>query len=138
MRVFWAQPLRSTRVILTTRDAAVFARHLKSDKMTTWYLYFFLNSYFLFQVVPGAVNAWQLALNVKRARGPIKLNRKCMNNQYFLVDEDPGEQVKIYNLNHFTTSKLSFLHPFIVSSVQSQFRKNVDSWNINKSCPKHF
>ena len=80
---------------MTTRDAAVFARYLKSDKMTTWYLYFFLNSYFLFQVVPGAVNAWQLALNVKRARGPIKLNRKCKNNQYFLVDEDPGEQVKI-------------------------------------------
>jgi len=43
-------------------------------------------------VVPSAVEEWQSALNVKRARGPIKLNRKCMNNQYFLVDEDPGEQ----------------------------------------------
>lgn len=46
-----------------------------------------------FQVVPNAVNAWQKALNVKRATtSPIVLNRKCQNNQYFLVDEDPGEQ----------------------------------------------
>ena len=47
----------------------------------------------MFQVVPNAISEWQLALNVKRANGPIRLNRKCANNQYFLVDEDPNEQV---------------------------------------------
>ena len=50
--------------------------------------------------MPSAVAEWESALNVKRARGPIKLNRKCKNNQYFLVDEDPGEQVKLYNINN--------------------------------------
>ena len=48
--------------------------------------------FFKFQVVPSAIKEWELALNVKRAQGPILLNRKCKDNQYFLVDEDPGEQ----------------------------------------------
>lgn len=47
-----------------------------------------------FQVVPNAVREWQRALNVKkRVANSIKLNRKCRNNQYFLLEEDPEEQV---------------------------------------------
>lgn len=53
----------------------------------------------IWQVVPRATSEWMVALNVKQqAQGPIFLNRKCMNNQYFLVEEDPEEQVLLEEL----------------------------------------
>ncbi len=45
------------------------------------------------QVVPDAVDFWESSLSVSRANSNIFLNRKCRRNQYFLIEEDPGEQV---------------------------------------------
>lgn len=44
------------------------------------------------KVVPEAVGEWERALKIRRTQAPIRLNRKCRNNQYFLVEEEPGEQ----------------------------------------------
>jgi hypothetical protein len=59
------------------------------------------------EVVPGAVRYWEDVLTVKASilvvyiqlqvvnRGDtIRLNRKCLNNQYFLAPEDPTQYCK--------------------------------------------
>ncbi len=49
----------------------------------------------LFQVVPDAVHFWEQALKIRRSEGPIKINQKCQNNQYFLSDNDPHQVMHI-------------------------------------------
>ncbi len=44
-----------------------------------------------YQVVPDAVHFWERALKIRRSEGPIKINQKCQNNQYFLSDNDPHQ-----------------------------------------------
>ena len=43
------------------------------------------------QVVPDAVSYWQRVLKVRSASGPILLNQKCENNQFFLAPGDPTQ-----------------------------------------------
>ena len=51
---------------------------------------------------------WQIYQKLMLSE-PIKLNRKFMNNQYFLVDEDPGEQVTKLLLYNFRWILVEFI-----------------------------
>ena len=56
--------------------------------------------YNFLQVLPNAIQEWQgeLAHITRKSSGPIYLNRKCHKDQYFLVEQDPDEQVlQIWN-----------------------------------------
>jgi hypothetical protein len=45
----------------------------------------------LFQVVPDAVQFWERALKIRRPEDVIKINPKCQNNQYFILDDEPHQ-----------------------------------------------
>ncbi|XP_054162566.1 leishmanolysin-like peptidase isoform X2 [Oppia nitens] len=54
-------------------------------------------------VLPQALDYWQKALNVKPLHVPIRLNRKCPNNQAFFPNSDPPHQYCVDRCENITT-----------------------------------
>jgi len=77
------------------------------------------------QVVPGAVAFWETVLQIPHTVGPIKLNRKCQDNQYFLSDSDPNQVIR-------KKSKFLTLWSFLLGVYTSTAKKHVCQQTVEK------